>query len=79
MIRLYISDGVWQSGALTSKVDKKLGYYSSNARSKLYTLEDSYEYYLNDGAAIMDHDCGGGWLPHFVTTVIFSGKYRPVR
>jgi hypothetical protein len=55
-----------------------LSKYSSNKRSDLLSLKDEYIYSLSD-TNIDEFDLGGKWLPHLVTTVIFSGKYRPVR
>lgn len=78
MIRLYATDGQWQSGDLSDMCDKKLGHFEGNRRKDLLTLQDSYEYTLAT-QDIYNYDLGGNWLPHLVTTVIFSGNYRPVR
>ena len=78
MIRLYVTDGTWQSGELDDMCADKLGKHDGNKRKDLVTLLDTYEYTLAN-MQIINYDLGGNWLPHLVTTVIFSGNYRPIR
>jgi hypothetical protein len=79
MIRLYVTDGVWQSGELDSLCTEHLKTnWDGNKRKDLLTLQDTYSYTLKEQDNNL-YDLGGNWLPHFVTTVIFSGNYRPIR
>ena len=71
MVRLYVSRGMTESGDIEDKCDKKL------INNK---LSDNYQYIFNDkDQSSTTFDLGGNWLPHLVTTVVFSGNYRPVR
>lgn len=46
MIRLYVTDGTWQSGELDDMCADKLGKHDGNKRKDLITLLDTYEYTL---------------------------------
>ena len=71
MIRLYVSRGMKESGDLENLCNAKL------IDKK---LENDYQYTFNDKEHTSTmYDLGGNWLPHLVTTVVFSGNYRPVR
>lgn len=71
MIRVYVSRGTTESGDLDDLCNEKL------VDNK---FQNSYVYTFNDSAhTSTEYDLGGNWLPHLVTTVIFSGNYRPVR
>jgi hypothetical protein len=71
MIRLYV-----QRGPYTSGVEEDL----CESRLVGNKFQNNYQYTLKEDVdKTTEYDLGGGWLPHRVTTVIFSGKYRPVR
>ena len=71
MIRLYVSRGMKESGDLEDLCDTKLTDS---------VLNNNYQYTFNDNDhTSTQYDLGGNWLPHLVTTVIFSGNYRPIR
>jgi hypothetical protein len=60
-----------ESGDMENNCDKNL----VNGK-----LNDNYQYIFNDkDNSSTIYDLGGNWLPHLVTTVVFSGNYRPVR
>lgn len=69
MIRLYVSRGAYHSGDLKNPCDDKL--------DENHKLPSTYQYKASGEDP--DTNLGGGWSPHLVTTVIFSGNYRPVR
>lgn len=71
MIRYYVTDGTWQSGVEANKCKSLLTTVGGK-----YTLPNSYDY-TYEGSPI--YDLGDGWQPHFVTTVIWSGKRRPTK
>lgn len=78
MIRLYVTNGVYQTGDLNSMCDKLLKSGNSTENSNLKTLNDEYTYKISD-TNINEFDLGGGWFPHSVVTVIYSGNIRPIR
>ncbi len=83
MIRLYVTDGIWQSGDPASMCADKLVAIENpvanitEASGKCKSLNGSYTFNLSDGAK--DFNLGGGWAPNLVTTVIWSGKTRAVK
>lgn len=71
MIRLYVQRGPYTSGEEEDLCANKL--FDNK-------FQDTYHYTIKEAVdKTTEYDLGGGWLPHRVTTVIFSGKYRPVR
>lgn len=79
MIRLYVTDGSFQSGDLADKCEEQLGYGKSTKFPSKYTLPDTFDYTLHDQASMIEADLGGMWTPQYVVTVIYSGKTRPVQ
>ena len=78
MIRLYVTDGIWQSGPLEEDCSRMLGVGQSEKFPDKYTLPDFFTYNLYS-KTLSDVDLGGRWLPHLVTTVIWSGETRTSR
>lgn len=78
MIRLYVTDGIWQSGDPANMcADKLVQIDNPVSNGKSLSLNDSYTFNMEDGAR--DHNLGGNWAPNLVTTVIWSGKTRAVK
>lgn len=83
MIRLYVTDGIWQSGDPASMCADKLVPIENPVANitqesgKCMSLNGSYTFNLEDGAR--DYNLGGNWAPNLVTTVIWSGKTRAVK
>lgn len=69
MIRVAISLGTWNNGDESSKC-----IYNNNY------IQDYFEYKVSNRIEDIagDSDLGGGWLPHYVVVLIYSGKTRPV-
>lgn len=76
MIRLYITDGMYQSGNLLDKCEDKLQSVSTAMGTK-FTLPD-FDYIIGQ-TPLLEYDLGGGWYPNQCITVIWSGKTRAVR
>lgn len=79
MIRLYVTDGSFQSGDLADKCDEQLGYGKSVMHPDKYTLPDTFTYTPHESASMLEVDLGGMWTPQYVVTVVYSGKTRPVQ
>ena len=77
MIRLYVTDGMWQSGTLANACSDKLTTVSTQYGDRT-SLPDSFQYSL-DGTELLANDLGGAWYPHFCVTVVYSGSERPIR
>lgn len=78
MIRLYVTDGIWQSGDPASMcADKLIQIGNPVSGGTSMSLNNSYTFNLEDGAR--DYNLGGNWAPNLVTTVIWSGKTRAVK
>lgn len=77
MIRVYVTDGMWQSGYLESDISDKLITVSTKFGQKL-SISNRFTY-LMDGHELLSYDLGGGWMPHLVTTVVYSGNERPTK
>lgn len=73
MIRVYVTDGMWQSGDINSMCDGRL----TNIKNGIPTLADEIIVSMNSQGK--SPDLGGGWHPNLVTTVIWSGKTRPIK
>lgn len=76
MIRLYVTDGQWQSGDPNSKCDAL-----ADSADYTYRYEfPRYDYTVKN--VVEDHvgesDLGGGWLPHYVVVLEYSGNARPL-
>ena len=78
MIRMYVTDGNFQSGELDDMCEDKLGVGKSSTFPQKYTLPDTFSYQPR-GRDMPDNDLGGGWLPHYAVTVIYSGHTRPLQ
>lgn len=76
MIRLYITDGMYQSGNLLEMCDDKVVNVSTPMGTKK-TLPD-FDYTIGQ-TPLADYDLGGNWYPNQCVTVIWSGKTRPIR
>jgi hypothetical protein len=77
MIRVYATDGMWQSGDLSSmcsnnlvEVDTKYG--------KVLSLPNTFNYNVT-ASSLLNVDLGGTWYPHLCCTVIYSGNERMIR
>lgn len=79
MIRLYVTDGSFQSGDLADKCEEYLDYGKSAKFPSKYTLPDTFEYTPHESTSMIGVDLGGMWTPQYVVTVIYSGKSRPVQ
>ena len=79
MIRLYVTDGSFQSGDLADKCEDQLGYGKSTKFPGKYTLPDAFDYTPRDSASVIAVDLGGMWTPQYVVTVVYSGKTRPIQ
>ena len=79
MIRLYVTDGSFQSGDLADKCEEQLGYNKSVKFPGKYTLPDTFNYTPHESASMIAVDLGGMWTPQYVVTVIYSGKTRPIQ
>lgn len=79
MIRLYVTDGSFQSGDLADKCEEQLDYGKSEKFPNKYTLQDSFDYTPHESTSMIEVDLGGMWTPQYVVTVIYSGKTRPVQ
>ena len=77
MVRLYITDGMYQSGNLLDKCEDKLQNVTTSVGTK-YTLPNEFNYTIGQ-TPLSDYDLGSGWCPNQCMTFIFSGKIRPVR
>ena len=89
MIRVYVTDGIWQSGNPSSFCDKYLNgtaeekqaiggwHLNEVTNQQIWSLKDTITFNMSDGAAGLD--LGGSWAPNLVTTVIWSGKTRAVK
>lgn len=77
MIRMYVTDGMWESGSLADKCDRMLCDVDT-AFGKKCTLPNQFQYKM-DGTQLFNYDLGGCWTPHLVTTVIYSGYRRIIR
>ena len=77
MVRLYVKTAWWQSGDLSSKCDETIG-----GSTKHVYEQDRFNYIVErsvipkDGTTV---DLGGGWLPHYVVVLTYSGYTRPVK
>ena len=74
MIRVYVTDGVWQSGNADNMCTNKLTTVSGVSTKTL----------PNDLQVTMTHnnksiDLGGNWSPNLVATVVWSGKTRAIK
>lgn len=76
MIRVYITDGIYQSGNILDKCEDKLTNVSTSFGTKK-TLPN-FTYTIGQTPA-MQYDLGGNWYPNQCITVIWSGKTRPIR
>lgn len=79
MIRLYVTDGIWQSGDPASMCTNQLVQIDNPVvlnRTSM-SLKNSYTFNIEEGAR--DYNLGGNWAPNLVTTVIWSGKTRAVK
>lgn len=81
MIRVYVTDGIWQSGDPSSLCDfykdsSDVGAIIENPvnNKSTRTLKSNMTFNLQNGAASLN--LGGNWAPSLVTTVIWSGKTR---
>lgn len=73
MIRLYVTDNAgWQSGDLASKCDE--GSYNGQPVYLNKTIS-----YKMTNIVEPNVDMGGGWYPHYVVVVEYSGYTRPVQ
>lgn len=63
MIRLYVTDGSFQSGDLADKCDEQLGYGKSAKHPDKYTLPDAFTYTPHESASMLEVDLGGMWTP----------------
>ena len=81
MVRMYLTDGIWQTGDITSMCDAiKDDTLKNNKKANSWTLPSTMgPYIINDNGSMLNYDLGGMWAPHYVFTVIFSGNYRPIR
>ena len=79
MIRLYVTDGSFQSGDLADKCEDQLGYGKSTKFPDKYTLPDLFDYTPHESSSMIAVDLGGMWTPQYVVTVVYSGKTRPVQ
>ena len=77
MVRLYITDGMYQSGNLLDKCEDKLQNVTTSVGTK-YTLPNEFNYTIGQ-TPLSDYDLGSGWCPNQCMTFIFSGKTRPIR
>ena len=77
MIRMYITDGIYQSGNLLDKCEDKLQDVSTTWGTKK-ALPDIFEYTIGQ-TPLEEYDLGGGWCPNQCITVIWSGNTRPTR
>lgn len=76
MVRLYVTDGQWQSGDISSKCNART---SDNSK---YRYEFSqYKYKVTNVVTdeIGESDLGDGWLPHYVVVLEYSGNTRPIQ
>ena len=76
MVRLYVTDGLWQSGDPNSKCD-------ALATAPEYTYRYEFPYYDYIVKNVVEDvtgesDLGGGWLPHYVAVLEYSGNTRPI-
>lgn len=79
MIRYYATDGDWQSGNLSDFCESKLqSVYVPTLGINVISLPNSFTYTYGT-SDMYNYDLGGNWYPHFVTTVIYSGKMRPIK
>lgn len=79
MIRVFVTDGLWQSGMLEDpcdnyKTDDTVGETMMNSitKSEVRTLKSNMTFTTTDDT----YDLGGQWKPTLVTTVIWSGRTR---
>jgi len=79
MIRLYVTDGSFQSGDLSDKCEEFLEVQSEGRGAGKYTLPDTFTYTPHDSTSMIGVDLGGMWTPQYVVTVIYSGKTRPIQ
>lgn len=77
MVRLYVRTAWWQSGDATSKCDRLV----NDSGSEHVYEQDMFKYTVTN-VVIPDQgydvDLGGGWLPHYVVVLTYSGYTRPV-
>ena len=78
MVRLYVTDGQWQSGDPTSMCDATV----TNAMSSCTYRYEFPKYRYTVKNVVIDElneaDLGGGWLPHYVVVLEYSGHTRPI-
>lgn len=79
MVRLYVTDGIFQSGDLSDKCTNKLDYVSTAKYGLKYTLPNEFSYVAHNVESMENVDLGGMWTPQYVMTVIYSGKSRPIQ
>lgn len=77
MVRLYVTDGQWQSGDPDSKCDAR-----ATTPEREYRYDFPHYEYIVQKTGVIDvegeSDLGGGWLPQYVVVLEYSGKTRPI-
>lgn len=79
MVRLYVTDNAgWHSGNPSSLCTDgdiyKMDYLSYTVTGKLRSNGDTTYDKIEP-----NYDMGGGWYPHYVVTLIYSGYKKPVQ
>ena len=77
MVRLYVTDGQWQSGDPNSKCDAR----AKEGLGITYRYEyPEFQYDISNVITniIGEAQLGDGWLPHYVVVLEYSGHTRPI-
>lgn len=76
MVRLYITDGMYQSGNLLDKCEDKLQNVLTSVGTKC-TLPNEFNYTIGQ-TQLSEYDLDSGWCHNQCMAFIFSRKTRPV-
>lgn len=79
MVRLYVTDNAgWHSGN-PSSLCTDAGLYTSNSLTYTVTGKLGQNGAVSSTSIEPNYDMGGGWYPHYVVTLIYSGHKKPVQ